>query len=808
MTTSDEVKSRLPQKPARRLRRYALPAIVLAVLCAVFFWDALWLPEGYALGGNDLTNMFIPWLRFAKTSIQRGRLPLWNPTLFSGTPFVANPQPGLFYPPTWLALLMSPTRALALSLVFHVWLAGVGMYIWLRSETASGSGAFLGAVVFAFSGYTFARIQAGHVGLFNTGAWLPLILWMGKRAIEWRAIEWRASERRSWRWAILGGAPVGMAFLAGHTATFIYAGLALALYLTFCAWRAAPDLRATLKILLPVLLLMTVIGLGLGAVQLLPLAELTLHSNRQTVDYAFAARFSWPPGYVLTLLIPNFFGEPTRTGYWGDGVYDEVIFYVGLLPLLLAVLGAQTRHRLTQFLVALGLGALLLALGQYGILHPLFYRFVPLFRIMRAPGRAGFLFTLAAAALAGLTLTALHTPDERARLLGPLKWTWVWPVTGAALLLAMAGFAAFAWGRESNPAAGRLWHTANQIVLFVLLLIPATAWMRHAGSPGKPLLAGAAIALALLDLWTFGGSIATVKSGPENAYWRIVAHAIPDPETARVLPWDLGDFDQNGGMPYGLRSITGYDPLMLERYQTFIHSRHNPTARTFDLLNAGYLVTTAQQAFPDTPDSPHLLYEESGVWIYERPSALPRAWVTTQMEVLDDARILARIHEADFDPRTTALVSTPTLCASSGDPGQAEVIRDDGNRITARVQGGGGLLVFSEVDYPGWRAFVDGDAVPLLRANYVLRALCTPAGEHEVTLVYDPPLVKIGAVVSGLTLLFLTGVAILTGRQSGREAPALRDNGHPRQSPANAPSPNETTPPAADSCRAASPEAG
>jgi hypothetical protein len=67
MTTNDKAESGLPLKPARRLWRYGLPAVLLALLCAAFFWDALWLPEGYALGGNDLTNMFVPWLRFAKT---------------------------------------------------------------------------------------------------------------------------------------------------------------------------------------------------------------------------------------------------------------------------------------------------------------------------------------------------------------------------------------------------------------------------------------------------------------------------------------------------------------------------------------------------------------------------------------------------------------------------------------------------------------------------------------------------------------------------------------------------------------------
>ncbi len=741
--------------PARRFWRGVRPAALLALLCAVFFWDALWLPADRTLANNDLTNMFVPWLRFAAAAVREGRLPLWNPTLFSGIPFVANSQPALFYPLTWLALFLAPTHALALSSVFHVWLAAVGMVAWLRSEAASESGAFLGAVVFAFSGYTFTRIQAGHLGVLACGAWLPLILWFCRRALE----------RRSWRWAVLGGAPVGLAFLAGHPATFVYVVLTLAAYAAFCAWRAAPEPREFLKSLVPLLALMLLVGLGLAAVQLLPLAELTLHSDRQAVDYNFAARFSWPPGYWLTLLIPNFFGEPTRTGYWGDGVYDEIIFYVGLLPLLLAAPGLRLRHRLTPFLIGLGVVALLLALGQYGALHPLFYRFIPLFRVMRAPARAGFLFTLAAAALAGLTLTALHSDEERERLLGPLKWSWVWPVTGGALALTVIGFAAFAWGRESNPAAGRLWHTANQIALFVMFLVPAAFWMRSASAARKPWLPLAALALATLDLWTFGGSIVRVRSAPENAYWRIVAQTVTDPQSARVLPWGLGDFDQNAGMPYGLRSVSGYDPLMLQRYKTFINARNDPLARTYDLLNVGYLITTEAQNYPDAPESPRLLHEESGVWIYERTTALPRAWVTSQIEVVDDARALTRIHETDFNPRTTALVASPVTCANTGEPGQAEVLRDAdvahdaGDQIEARTQGGGGLLVFSEIDYPGWRALVDGQPAELLRADYLLRALCVPAGDHQVTLIYDPPLLKIGLFITGMTLLLILIVA-------------------------------------------------
>ena len=93
------------------LWRRIWPGAVLALLCIAFFWDVLWLPGSRIVAGNDLTNMFYHWLSFAKSSIQRGQLPLWNPYLSSGLPFVANPQPALFYPPTWLAVLMPVSKA-------------------------------------------------------------------------------------------------------------------------------------------------------------------------------------------------------------------------------------------------------------------------------------------------------------------------------------------------------------------------------------------------------------------------------------------------------------------------------------------------------------------------------------------------------------------------------------------------------------------------------------------------------------------------------------------------------------------------
>jgi len=776
--------------------RSAWPVVVLTLLCAAFYRDALWLPAGRTVADNDLTNMFLHWLRFAVSSIQQGRLPLWNPYLFSGIPFAANPQPALFYPPTWLALLMPVTRALGWIVVLHVWLAGVGMYAWLRSEGASAAGALVGGVVFSFSGYLFVRIYAGHLGVITTQAWLPVLLWAYRCAVN----------RRSWKLAVVGGLPVGLSILAGHTASFIYVALGLIAYAVFCtweSWRLGRETRTSVSPVEPFFpknLVSSVslawplawagvtllVGLTLAAVQLLPMTELAVRSTRQAApSYDFAARFSWPPGYLLTLLVPNFFGEPAHTGYWGDGIYDEFIFYVGVLPLLLTLLGPRLRHRLTPFLTALGLGGLLLAFGKYGSVHLLFYRFAPLFRMTRAPARAGFLFTLAAAALSGLVVTSLQSSvgdgeerGRRRRLLEPLTWPLVRTVAGGAMALIVTGFAAFAWGRESNPAAGRLWHQANQVALFLFFFLLSvgllTAW--RDGARPRAWFWPLALGLVVLDLWTFGGSVVKPVEVQENTYWRVVSQAVADPLAARVLPWGLNDFDQNGGMSFGLRSVFGYDPLTLQRYEEFITSLPDPRARTYDLLNAGYLATTAPLEFPDQPDSPRLLLERSGVYVYERPAALPRAWIVSQVEVMDDAATLARIHEPGFDPRTTALLDSTPECEGAvvgptpparGGEGQVEIVRYEGDRIETRVRGEGGLLIFSELDYPGWRATVDGDPTRLVRADYLLRALCVPAGEHRIVLVYDPPLLKVGLTITGLMLLLVIGCAVCITQKPG-----------------------------------------
>ncbi len=730
--------------------------IVLAVLVLLPFWDLLWLPSGQVAAGNDVDYMFLQWWRFALHSLRQGDLPLWNPHFFSGVPFLANPQPALFYPPVWLLLLLPAARAVGLLVCLHLWLAGVGMYGWLRSEGADQMGALFGALVFAFNGVFSVRLYAGHLGVVMTLAWLPLVLW----AYRW------ALERNRLSMALLGGLPVALSLLAGHTASFIYVGLTFAAYVSYCTWVAWRQRKTVPAVLKPLLfgVVMTLTGLGLAAVQLFPTGEFVTLSTRQSATYTFASNYSWPPGYLLTLLIPNFFGEPAQTGYWGDGIYVEAIFYTGILPLLLTLALAfrkNLHHRLLPFLLALGGGGLLLALGQFGILHRLACNFLPFFRSMRAPGRAGFLFTFAVAASSGLLLTDLRRNGAEARRVlrrltgGPFPWV----VTFFTVLIVVASFLIFALQRESNPQVGRLWHVANNSALFLLFFLLSVGLMHAWGTGRLSTRQGTVLALALvlLDLWGFSRSIVRPAEVEESAYWRIVAEIVNGGD-GRVLPWGLSIFEQNKGAALGLESVFGYDPLELERYSRFTTQVPDYRSRAYDLLHARYLATTQEIPPSDSENALQLLGQQSGVWVYERPSALPAAWLVHRVEVRADEATLERLEEPDFDPRSTVLLEQEPACPLS-EPAQPEKVqfsRRGNNQIALAVHAdSAGILVLSEIYYPGWRAALDGDPLPILRADYTLRALCVPPGEHRIVMTYDPPALKIGLATTGLTSLLV-----------------------------------------------------
>ena len=214
-----------------------------------------------------------------------------------------------------------------------------------------------------------------------------------------------------------------------------------------------------------------------------------------------------------------------------------------------------------------------------------------------------------------------------------------------------------------------------------------------------------------------------------------------------------------------MRSVFGYNPLEDETYNAFITSNPDPRARIYDLLNVRYVSTTTPLTLVED-DTLTLVAEESGVTVYERATALPRAWFVTGVVQADLPETVAGINRADFDPRATAFVVSGDEACPGGGAGKVTVSRRTLNTLVAEIEGEGGLVVFSERFSPGWRATVDGARAPIVRVDGLLRGVCVAAGEHSVAFDYRPPMLVVGGAISAATLLICLYLGLYRRRLS------------------------------------------
>jgi hypothetical protein len=153
------------------------------------------------------------------------------------------------------------------------------------------------------------------------------------------------------------------------------------------------------------------------------------------------------------------------------------------------------------------------------------------------------------------------------------------------------------------------------------------------------------------------------------------------------------------------------------------------------------------------------VFEDAEVAVYDRPSALPRAFLVSGATfAASPAEALRRMTRSDFDPLRELVVEDRVAAAWTGSPtspvGRVEILQYDPEAVFVLVVADRpSFLLLSDTYYPGWRAFLDGEERPIYRADYLFRALPLPAGKHTVEFIFDPPAVKAGMGVSAASLL-------------------------------------------------------
>jgi hypothetical protein len=773
--------SALKQKSSINWKLYLPIGIILAVT-AVFYWPIL-VCKGFLW--NDFLEQNFVYRLFAAVSLKQGMIPFWNPYVFSGMPFFADVQAAVLYPLNLVLTLFAQKEWLnpvlvEYQIVLHIAMAGAFMYLLARDFGASKSGGMLAGITFMLCGFFTTHIF--HSNLIYAAAWFPLAIYLFKRTID----------RKSLLFMALTALVLSVIFFCGYPQLMVYMYYWLAAYYLYgLVVRIREKTRPLAEVKRAALFAgLVVLGIGMASVQMLPTQELAKNSVRPKLEFSESCEGSFRPYRFVTLFVPNYFGLPQKNAYWGISGKDvnagshnywETAMYAGTVSLVLAAIAPFfVRTPLTVFLSIMAVLSVLLAMGNSFFLYWLAFKFLPAFNAFRIPGRFAYMFSLSVSLLAGFGLTWLQSRSlqESAKRKQILERTLI-VVAGLCLVVGLAtttgifksGIVDFilAAGRFGSDSQGISNYVDKQIYpavlkgvwVFIALAVCAAGICvaRLRGRISARTSAASLLCLALLDFMAFGMGFAAGNIDPAVMYSKTeTVRQLQDLQTTEYFRInarsstpgtdDLGGqymaFRKNQGSVHRLFLMEGYNPLRLKRQLV------NRKDRTLDILNVKFKIAVDEQ--------------RQSMSLALHPTYFPRCRMVYDYAVeQDENRILPRLYDPLFDHKKSVVIEEKP--AISIDTGFADtswrcgITRYSLNKIDIDVSTpGNGLLVLSEIDYPSWKALIDGKPAPVLRADYALRAIPVEKGSHKVSCYFSEDVFRKGLLLSLISLALTLGL--------------------------------------------------
>ncbi len=827
----------------------------------------------------DLAIQNTPWKQFALNSLRGGEIPLWNPYLFAGAPFLANGQHSMLYPFSVLFLVLPIAKAYGWFVLSQVWLAGLSMYAFGRILGLRRGGAGLAGL--AYQGAQFLIISAAVFPMIVAAVvWLPLLLGCVDRVIT---TSFSPPERRhrALLWAAAGAVALAFQVLAGHAEFTYYTLLVMGLY---ALWRLVGELRtrdyelgikeeeahakdanedkdakreSTLRplreplrspsatrhlplVTRPIVWLAAMVALGLliAALQLVPLFEVgQVNFRAGSAGFDEVRGWAFPWRNALTLLLPDFHGNPTDHAYrdvftgqsvpltlnangqpnprgpgttsWGEKNYVEGAWYMGVLPLLLAAVGAIvviSGHRSVgrqqsaasgeqnsivsagRFFVALSVLSVAFIFGTP--LYALLYYGLPFIDQLHTPFRWVFPLALAVAVLAGMGSDRIQATNDKRRATSeePAATRHSYLISRISLFAGLTTLLALlvsrlAYGLVNGLVERIFWGLAGaadafpsaaafysyqfwNVLLFGVLLTLSGALLsyakRHSSLVARHFFPIAAT-LIIIDLalastgFHTAADQALLDHTPEAVRW-LQAQA---PDEWRLTTYDpAGTAPLNANVPWlhALPDVRGYDSIIPRQYTEYmaaiepqnglIYNRIQPIGSAAALESPLLDALAVRYVISSGPvDSPsyRLAWEGEGVRVYENLDAAPRAYT------LPGA------------PAALPALPTAALLAKQT-PATLTETRNNQVVVTATTDAPA-TLVLADSTFPGWRAYVrpagSGEEaeheVEIVRVLGNFRGVALEPGEWTVRFRYSPRSFWLGGLMSfmgGMALLF------------------------------------------------------
>jgi hypothetical protein len=590
-----------PPPPRRPALTTPLAAAGLLAFALLLLGPGL-LP-GRTLLPLDILGLFEPWrgelpnpanpevgdsvLQFGQREIKAralagGAVPLWNASIMGGHPLAGDTHSAPFNPIELALLAALPSqRAYSLQVLLNLWLAGLFMALWMRQLGLGWFPALAAALTFMLAGHH--QVLQSFIPFLGTPLWLPAA------AAAWEHAA-RTGARRSWA---LGGLAAGMAILNGQVQFAVYGAVLLLAYALarlagFDAGGRRRGVRAGIAI--------GGIGLAVGAIHLLPVAEMARDGIRTPLTLEALRATAVPLSQLVTAVAPRFLGDPLAGDYRGAQNFTELALYIGLVPLLVVLAAPWLRRDR----------------GHPDLGHP--------DRSHQDPNRLNRDILLFALLAVVVTLLALGSPlawplavIPGMQLFGLMRWLAVWPLVAAPLVaLGLAAaprsprrFARLVLGLAAG-LGGLLCIAAWRDPEGAATVAPALGWLiLSAGalilwsrSPARPVRQALVLAVLAADLVAFGWGFTPPARLPAEGGFprvppldRLAAERAAEVFRVAVFQEDRIALGPGVAPSVGLDEIGGYTSTPRASYRAFLERLSRPTGNGFLEQNANMLTT-------------------------------------------------------------------------------------------------------------------------------------------------------------------------------------------------------------------------
>ncbi|OHD14652.1 MAG: hypothetical protein A2Y41_05955 [Spirochaetes bacterium GWB1_36_13] len=743
---------------------------IFAIISFIFFYDVFFKNITFVFS-PDTSESLYPCYYFAAKSLKSGVFPFWNSYLFSGFPFDAYPAVGLFYTINWLFWVFPysndifPYYAYEYLTIFHVFLAGWFMYLLVKKLQHGRIISVVAGILYMLNANFLHYIGWEH--LLSGFSWFPLLFLFFYNAFQERKIHY----------SFFSGIILGIIFLTSRTQAPIMAIMLIGLFFIYNIVSDFKDKNLCKKYFLYIFITATV-GVLLGAVSILPVLEFT----------PLSLRFLGPDGILVgnekmsiaafthfKLNINHLLGFFTLK-YSNAEVANTFLGVVPFSLSLFSVIFYRKSNNLIKFLLIVFVISLFYSLG---FLLPYVFYFIPLADKIREPQLYFIYISFVVPILSAFALKNLFN-GEFAKKINNLKKKKIFSILLFVILFMILSFLI-----KDNKLI------LSSILFFMLLFLFIKIKNQNILNVFKVML----ILLILYEIKPLHG-IDNKNIKIQDYFNSFNQLNVLKPENnldkfrVTAVEGEKWPYPHNAGTIIGFYDTLGYGNPLLYKFFDY-RNKVSYNAKYYDMLNVKYFISYSKSnsriapfigeeiqevnSIKDIWIPDYYKKEKHEIYLYENKNRFGQAWVVDDISLPEEYNnIISLIEDKNINLKQTAFINHSNISqeiyneikeVNKNELVKLEfflkIVKYEDNKITIEVNSNKkSLLVLSELYYPGWKVYVNGKKEDLLEVNNILRGNIIQKGQNVVEYVYEPKGVKVGVIISLITL-FLSIFIIL-----------------------------------------------